>query len=69
VSLAALKALGFGQFVVGVLIAAALSLWIYWHASRHGSRHATAWGLATFLFALVVVPAYFLHYYATRRRL
>ncbi len=28
------------------LLAAALSMWVYWHASRHGSRHATAWGVA-----------------------
>jgi hypothetical protein len=56
-----------GEFVFAVLLAAALSMWIYWHASRHGSRHATAWGILAFFF-WVTVPIYFLHYLMTRRR-
>lgn len=59
---------GFGQFFVAVLFAAALSMWVYWHASRHGSRHATAWGVATFLFVGLFLPVYLIHYYVTRRR-
>jgi len=57
---------GFGQFVVAVLLAAVLSCWVYWHASRHGSRHATEWGIASFL--LVGFVAYLVHYWLTRRR-
>ena len=38
-------------------------MWIYWHASRHGSRHATAWGVLTFLAAGITVPVYFIHYF------
>src|SRR5581483_8127897 len=38
-----------GKFVLAVILAALLSMWVYWHASRHGSKHATAWGLLTFL--------------------
>ena len=56
----------FGQFFVAVLLAVALSLWVYWHASRHGSRHATAWGISAFL--VVGFFAYFVHYAMTRRR-
>ena len=33
------------------------------HANRHGSRHATAWGVATFLFAGIIVPFYFVRYW------
>jgi hypothetical protein len=57
---------GFGQFLLAVLLAAALSSWVYWHASRHGSRHATEWGIASFLVVGFVV--YLIHYYVTRRR-
>jgi hypothetical protein len=67
VLLAALGSIGFGQFFIAVVLAAALSMWIYWHASRHGSRHATAWGIAAFFF-WVTVPIYFVHYYLNRRR-
>jgi hypothetical protein len=69
VSVRALALLTFGQFLVAVLLAAALSMWVYWHASRHGSRHATAWGVATFLFVGLFLPLYLVHYYLTRRRL
>jgi high-affinity Fe2+/Pb2+ permease len=58
----------FGQFFLAVVLAAGLSMWVYWHASRHRSRHATAWGVATFLFAGIALPLYLIHYYATRRR-
>jgi hypothetical protein len=63
----ALAAFTFAEFFVALVLAAALSMWIYWHASRHGSRHATAWGIAAFFF-WVAVPVYFLHYLLTRRR-
>ena len=33
---------GFGQFFVAVLLAAGLATWVYWHASKHGSRHGQA---------------------------
>jgi hypothetical protein len=63
---AALSDVSPGRFLVALVIDAGLSLWVYWHASRHGSRHATAWGLAAFFVWPVVV--YLAHYYATRRR-
>jgi hypothetical protein len=68
VPLAALSDVSPGQFILAVLLAAALSMWVYWHASRHGSRHATAWGVLTFLFAGLALPLYFIHYFLTRRR-
>jgi hypothetical protein len=60
--------LSFGQFFLLVAISAALSMAVFAHAERHGSRHATAWGIATFLApgaGLVYVIRYWLR---TRRR-
>lgn len=67
--LGALDNIAFAQFAIAVVIAAALAMWINSHAAKHGSKHATAWGIGTFLAALFVIPAYFLHYYVTRRRI
>jgi hypothetical protein len=68
VPLAASDPLSFGQFAIAVVLAAALSMWVYWHASRHGSRHATAWGILTFLAVVPVLIVYVVHYYVNRRR-
>lgn len=53
----------FGQVLLLLLVSAVLSMWTYWHASRHGSRHSTAWGVAVFLFwpsILVYLGRFFL---------
>lgn len=57
------------------LFAAAVVLWsvsaivVFRHADRHGSGHATAWGVAAFLASAIVVPLYFAwHWARTRRR-
>jgi hypothetical protein len=42
-------------------------MWTYWHASRHRSRHATAWGVAVFLFWPSIL-VYLGHFFVTRRR-
>jgi hypothetical protein len=54
-------------FVIAVAIAAAASMGVFAHASRHGSRHATAWGVGTFLLLGVVVPVYFVRHWLRRR--
>ena len=54
------------QFFVAVVLAALLAMAVFAHASKHGSKHATAWGLATFLFAGLVVPFYFVRYWLRR---
>jgi predicted lysophospholipase L1 biosynthesis ABC-type transport system permease subunit len=64
---AVIAQLTFGQVLLAIVIFAALSMWVYWHASKHGSRHATAWGIAVFLIWPAII-VYFVHYYATRRR-
>jgi hypothetical protein len=64
----ALEDLTFGEFLFVVALAAAASMAVFAHASRQGNRHATAWGVATFLLAAVAVPLYFLNYWLKKRR-
>ena len=56
------------QFAIAITLAALLAMAVFAHANRHGSRHATAWGVATFLFAGIVVPFYFVRYWLRKRR-
>ena len=56
------------QFLVALTFAAVLAMAVFAHASKHGSRHATAWGVATFLLAGIVVPVYFIRYWLRRGR-
>jgi hypothetical protein len=57
-----------GEFILAVVIAAALSMAVFWHASKRGSRHATAWGIAVFLFAGLAIPVYVISVLVSRRR-
>jgi hypothetical protein len=41
---------------------------VFLHANKHGSRHATAWGIGVFLALIVFLPAYWLHARRVRRR-
>lgn len=56
-----------GAFLISVAIAAALAMVVFQHASKHGSQRATAWGVATFLAAGLVVPIYFIRYWLNAR--
>ena len=60
--------LSFGEFLIVTALAAAASLAVFAHADRHGNRHATAWGIATFLALGVAVPLYFIRYWLRTRR-
>ena len=60
--------LSFEEFLIVTALAAAASLAVFAHADRHGNRHATAWGIATFLAAGIVVPIYFIRYWLRSRR-
>ena len=60
--------LSFGEFVIVTALAAATSLAVFAHADRHGNKHATAWGIATFLAAGIAVPLYFMRYWLRSRR-
>jgi hypothetical protein len=54
------------EFVVAVALAAAISMGVYAHASKHGYKHATAWGVAAFLLAGIAVPVYFVRHWTRR---
>lgn len=61
--------LSFGQFLVVVALAAAGSMLVFAHADKRGNKHATAWGIATFLALGIALPLYFIrHWLRTRRR-
>jgi hypothetical protein len=63
-----LEDLSFGEFLFVVALAAVASTAVFAHANRNGNKHATAWGVATFLAAGVAVPLYFIRYWLSRRR-
>ena len=60
--------LSFGEFLIVTALAAAASMAVFAHADRHGNRHATAWGIATFLAAGIAVPLYFIRHWLRNRR-
>jgi hypothetical protein len=61
--------LSFGQFVIVLVISAAASMAVFAHAEKRGNKHATAWGVATFLALGIAVPLYFIrHWLRTRGR-
>lgn len=60
--------LSFGQFLVVLVVSAAVSMVVFAHADKHGNKHATAWGIATFLALGIAVPLYFVRYWLSTRR-
>jgi hypothetical protein len=47
-----------GQFLLAWAIDTAAAVAVFLHATKHGSRHATAWGAGVFLALIVFLPAY-----------
>jgi glycerol uptake facilitator-like aquaporin len=60
--------LSFGQFFLVLVVSAAVSMAVFAHADKRGNKHATAWGIATFLALGVAVPLYFIRYWLRTRR-
>ena len=56
-----------GQFVAAWAIDTAAAIAVFLHANKHGSRHATSWGIGVFLFLIVFLPAYLVHTRLRRR--
>ena len=56
-----------GEIALLLLLWSAAFLLVFSHAQRHGSKHATARGVAAFLAAGIVVPVYFVRYWLRRR--
>ncbi len=67
-ALQSLTQTGFLDFLIAVVLAAGLAMLIFRHADKHGSGHATAWGIFTFLAALIAIPLYFLNYWFGKTR-
>ena len=57
-----------GAFFLILAFWSGASLYVFWHAERHGSKHATAWGVATFLAGGLILPVYFIRVWLRRRR-
>jgi uncharacterized membrane protein YhaH (DUF805 family) len=57
-----------GEFLVAWAVDTAVAIAVFLHANKHGSRHATAWGIGVFLALIVFLPAYWLHARRVRRR-
>ena len=57
-----------GEVAALLLVWTAAFLLVFLHAQRHGSKHATARGVAAFLAAGIVVPVYFVRSWLLRRR-
>jgi hypothetical protein len=55
------------EFLIAIAIASAISLATFAHADRHGSAHATAWGVGAFLAAGVIVPIYVIRVWLRKR--
>jgi hypothetical protein len=55
------------QFIVAWAIDTAAAVAVFLHATRRGSKHATAWGALVFLALLVGLPAYLVQVRRTRR--
>jgi hypothetical protein len=56
------------DFLVIVALAAVLATLIFSHAHTRGNRHATAWGVFTFLAAGIAIPFYFLSFWLGKNR-
>ena len=50
-------------FLIIVAVDAVLAALIFRHADRRRNRHATAWGVFTFLAAGITIPVYFIWYW------
>ncbi len=56
------------EFLLAIAIAVGISMLTFRHADKHGSSHATAWGIGAFLAAGIVVPLYFVRFWLRKRR-
>jgi hypothetical protein len=59
--------LSLGEFLIVTALAAGASMAVFAHAEKQGNKHATAWGIATFLALGIAVPLYFIRYWLRNR--
>ena len=48
-------------FLVAWTLATAAAILVFLHANKHGSRHASAWGISVFFAFAIALPLYVLH--------
>ncbi len=56
------------DFFIALAVWTICALAVFRHAERHGSRHATAWGISVFLVFLLALPLYIVYSLWSRRR-
>jgi hypothetical protein len=55
------------QFLVAILVAAAVGSAVFFHAERNKIRHPSAWASGVFLFLVIGLPLYAFHVRRVRR--
>ncbi len=55
------------EFALALAFGTVAALVVFSHADRHGSKHATAWGIAAFFAGGLVLAVYFLRYWLRNR--
>jgi 4-amino-4-deoxy-L-arabinose transferase-like glycosyltransferase len=56
-----------GQFFFAFVLAAVAGTLVFFHAERNRVRHPSAWASFVFLFLIVALPTYLLHFRRLRR--
>ena len=56
-----LAALSTQTFLLAWAIDTTAAILVFLHATKRGSRHATAWGIGVFLVLALALPAYIVH--------
>jgi hypothetical protein len=56
------------EFVVAFVLGATAGTAVFFHATRHGIKHPSAWASFVFLFLAVGLPSYVVYVRRRRRR-
>jgi hypothetical protein len=56
------------NFLIAFVIGASAGTAVFFHATRHGIKHPSAWASVVFLFLAIGLPAYVIHVRRLRRR-
>jgi hypothetical protein len=56
------------QFLVAFAIAAGAGTRVFFHATKHGIKHPSAWASFVFLVLVIGLPSYLVHVRRVRRR-
>jgi ABC-type Mn2+/Zn2+ transport system permease subunit len=48
-------------FLLAWVVATTAAVFVFFHANKRGSKHATAWGIGVFLVLGLALPVYIVH--------